>query len=184
MIELRIATNTAIELAAVLALLKTPDVSIFSVDVSQADASAKMQPDEPADSADTCTQQAESVVPVDNIANTEAPKKKAVRPRKADPINTVEMATVQPDAVVQPTIATQPITKEPTAVTQTEQSTATQQAVPITIDDVRTALTRISETAGIAKAKELLEQFGVKRASDLVPAKYPEFLALAAEVSA
>ncbi|MBF0339868.1 MAG: hypothetical protein HQL95_02750 [Magnetococcales bacterium] len=90
------------------------------------------------------------------------PARKAGRPKKAEESAAPKDSPVEPAAM---TVAS-PADEAPT------------------IDDVRAAMTRVSETVGIMAVKTLLEKFSVKRIGELDPSRYNDFLRAAAEVKA
>ena len=179
MIEVSIATDTTEELAAVLALLNPPAVSVFTMDVCTQSDDAEASDDAPHQEEDTASAQTtEPTVSPENTPGTEAPRKKAGRPRKTEPTGATEQITV-------PASDTKTVAPEAAqAETAPAQPPVADKAPAPTIDDIRDALSRITETAGLATAKGLLEQFGVKRAGELDPVKYQEFLTASAKVTA
>ncbi len=51
-----------------------------------------------------------------------------------------------------------------------------------TVDDIRSALAKVSENHDLMKARELLNQFGVARVSDLPAEQYSAFMDAAGEL--
>lgn len=56
------------------------------------------------------------------------------------------------------------------------------EAKPITVEDVRAALTRLAGDKGAAAVKALLKDFGAQKLSDIAVQDYPELLAKAEEM--
>lgn len=105
--------------------------------------------------------------------NTDMPvpvKTKRTRRTKAEmAADATEMGTGAPAAVAAaaPDLAIAPPTAAPTAP---------QVGTPLSIDDVRAALHKVSETKGLEKCKELLVQFQVDRVSAIQPEQFQAFV--------
>ena len=179
MIEVSIATDTLEQLVAVFAQLNPSTVNVFNVCMGGY-----------GHSEDTEQESSPAITKTGEQTDGSVGEQKADVPTPATP---VQEATVQPTTTVP--VADKPVRKagrpkKTDTTVESEETPATtvttEQAVTEmpSIDDVRAAMTRISETVGILAVKALLEKFAVKRIGDLDPAKYSEFLAVAAEVKA
>ncbi|MEO5346871.1 MAG: hypothetical protein H7834_10905 [Magnetococcus sp. YQC-9] len=100
---------------------------------------------------------------------------------------TVEKPATTPPVADKPVRKGRPRKTEESAASPAEQlpePTTSPAETASTIDDVRAAMTRVSEGVGIMAVKTLLEKFGVKRIGELEQARYNDFLVAAAEVKA